>query len=66
MKLLREKYKTLDGAQKRCGFENGLAKGEFERGYKAKRYRYTVVEQDGMYCVARRSVDIPQGGINEA
>lgn len=55
MKLLREKYKTYDGALKRCGFENSLAKSEFERGFKAKHYHYTVVEQDGAYRVARHN-----------
>ncbi len=42
VKFLKEKYKTLDGAYKRCAFENSLARSEFERGYKAKLYRYTV------------------------
>jgi hypothetical protein len=45
MKLLREKYKTIEGAMKRRGFENGVAKSEFERGYKAKLYRYTVITE---------------------
>jgi hypothetical protein len=55
MKLLKEKYKTWDGAHKRCRFENGVAKSEFEQGYKSKHYRYTVVEQDGAYRVARHN-----------
>jgi hypothetical protein len=38
VKLLREKYKTYEGARKRTAFENGLAKGEFQRGDKAKHY----------------------------
>ena len=46
MRLLGNKYKTYDGAQKRCGFENGVAKGEYERGEKSKLYRYTI-ERDG-------------------
>jgi hypothetical protein len=46
MKLLKEKYKTYEGARKRAASENGLAKGEYERGYKAKHYHYTVIEQD--------------------
>ncbi len=41
--LLREKYKTYDGAHKRCAFENSLAKSEYENGYKTKLYHYTVV-----------------------
>jgi hypothetical protein len=56
MKFLKEKYKTWEGASKRCGFENSLARSEFERGYKARLYRYTV-EQDGeLYRVARHKV----------
>lgn len=43
MKLLRETYKTYEGALRRCAFENGIAKSEYERGYKAKLYHYTVV-----------------------
>ena len=42
-RLLKEKYKTVEGAVKRCGFENGVAKGEYERGETAKHYRYAVV-----------------------
>jgi hypothetical protein len=33
-KLLREKYKTYEGARKRCAFENGIAPGEYARGDK--------------------------------
>jgi hypothetical protein len=46
MKLLKEKYKTYEGARKRAAFENGIAKGEYEKGYRAKHYHYTVIEQD--------------------
>jgi hypothetical protein len=46
MKLLREKYKTYEGAAKRARFENGLARSEFNRGYKARVYRYTVVAEE--------------------
>jgi hypothetical protein len=42
-KLPRETYKTYAGADKRARFENGLAKSEFERGFKAKHYHYTVI-----------------------
>lgn len=48
MKLLKEKYKTLDGAQKRAAFENAMALGEYIWGRKARRYSYSVVmEVDG-------------------
>lgn len=57
MRLLKKKYKTWEGAHKRCGFENGIALSEFKNGYKAKHYRYTVVEQEGMYRVARLARD---------
>jgi hypothetical protein len=53
VKLLRETYKTWDGAHKRCTFENALAKGEFERGDKAKFYCYTIVKEGETYRVAR-------------
>jgi hypothetical protein len=54
MRLLKEKYKTYEGARKRAAFENGLAKGEFERGDKAKLYRYAIVPQeDNTYRVSR-------------
>lgn len=53
VKLLRERYKTWDGANKRCGFENAMAKGEYERGDKAKFYRYTIVKEGEDYRVAR-------------
>jgi hypothetical protein len=55
MKLLREVYKTFEGARKRAAFENAIAKSEYERGYKARFYRYTVVEGGGnIYRVARQ------------
>jgi hypothetical protein len=57
MKLLKEIYKTYEGARKRAGFENGLARFEFERGYKAKHYQYRVVAQsDGTFRVERTEV----------
>lgn len=52
-KLLKEVYKTYEGACRRVAFENGLAKGEFERGNKARHYRYSIVEQYGAYRVQR-------------
>ncbi len=54
MRYLKEKYKTYDGADKRCRFENGVAKFEFEQGYKFKHYHYTVQTDDnGFFRVAR-------------
>jgi hypothetical protein len=46
-KLLTAKYKTFEGARKRAAFENGIAKFEFERGYKARHYSYRVVNHPG-------------------
>jgi hypothetical protein len=60
MKLLKEKYKTWDGAHKRCAFENGLARGEYRRGDKAKIYRYTVVQLDDGYRVQRDNGTVDQ------
>ena len=57
MKLLKEIYKTYEGARKRAGFENGLAKSEYERGYKAKHYQYFVVAEDNHWRVERRIAD---------
>jgi hypothetical protein len=55
MKLLKEKYKTYEGARKRAAFENGLARFEYERGYKARFYHYTIVAGDNNdYRVARK------------
>ena len=52
-KLLREKYKTWEGAHKRAGFERSVAPGEFRRGDKARLYGYRVVTVDGVYRVER-------------
>jgi hypothetical protein len=41
-KILREKYKTYEGARKRMEFENVMAPGEYVRGDKAHRYRYDL------------------------
>jgi hypothetical protein len=56
MKLLSQRYKTYDGASKRAGFENGLARFEYERGYKARLYHYSIVLEDGAYRVKREHV----------
>ena len=53
MKLLKEKYKTYDGAHKRTGFENSLARFEFERGDKARHYKYRTEAHDGAWRVVR-------------
>jgi hypothetical protein len=57
MKLLKEKYKTYDGALKRAAFENAMAPGEFKRGDKARVYRYVVVSDPAGegYRVERRN-----------
>ena len=51
--LLKEKYKTYHAARKRCGFENAMAKVEYERGNKAAHYRYTLTLEDGVWRVRR-------------
>jgi hypothetical protein len=57
-KLLREKYKTYEGACKRRAFESAMAAGEFARGDKARLYQYKVVaDQSGMWRVARCVAD---------
>jgi len=53
MKLLKETYKTYEGARKRAAFENGVANSEFAKGCKAHIYRYTVELQGNAYRVAR-------------
>jgi hypothetical protein len=53
MKLLKEVYKTYEGARKRAGFENGIAKSEYEKGYKAKHYHYSVVPEGNGFRVQR-------------
>jgi hypothetical protein len=53
MRLLKEKYKTYEGARKRAAFQNANARFEFEHGYKAKHYQYSVITQDGAWRVAR-------------
>jgi hypothetical protein len=54
IKLLRERYKTAEGARQRAVFENAIALGEFQRGQKARHYRYqTITDAAGFYRVAR-------------
>jgi hypothetical protein len=45
-KLLKEKYKTYEGARQRAAFENGVAGSEFRNGYKARLYHYTIVADE--------------------
>jgi hypothetical protein len=42
--MLAAKYKTREGAEKRCASENALAPGEYKRGETARLYRFTVIE----------------------
>ena len=53
MKMLREKYKTFEGASKRARFENGIAPSEYHKGYKSRLYRYSAVEHEGLWRVQR-------------
>ena len=43
--LYSQVFKTYEGARKRAAFENALAKGEYNQGYKARHYRYTIVTE---------------------
>lgn len=52
-KLLREHYKTYDGASKRARSENGLAPGDFSHGRTPHRYHFRVVGTEGDYRVER-------------
>ena len=53
MKMLKEKYKTPEGAYKRAAFERGINPGEVARGDVAWRKKFTVVIDDaGLYRVA--------------
>ncbi len=62
MRLLKEKYKTWEGAHKRAGFENGVAKSEFNNGLKARLYKYSIVSErdyhtnNEIWRVARENV----------
>ena len=53
-KLLREIYKTREGAEKRARFENGIAVFEHRHGYKAGLYHYVAIEHEGNWRVQRR------------
>ncbi len=56
-KLLKEEYKTYDGAHKRARFENGVAPSEYKHGIKARLYHYTVIPQEnGTWRVQRSAV----------
>ena len=57
MRLLKEIYKTEEGARKRAAFENSMARSEYERGYKARPYRYRVVQEGETWRVQRTQED---------
>lgn len=57
MRMLKEKYKTYEGARKRAAFENGVARSEFEHGLKAKHYRYCIVAECDGWRVAREPAE---------
>jgi len=65
MPMLRQKYKTYEGARRRAAFENMVAPGEFQRGQRARLYTYAVVQIDGMWRVERRLPPKPakKGGV---
>jgi hypothetical protein len=62
MKLLREKYKTYEGARKRAAFERGVNPGEYRRGDVARLYGFRVVEHEGAYRVERYVPVAAEGG----
>jgi hypothetical protein len=57
VKLLKEIYKTFQGARKRCAFEDAMAKSEFERGDKARLYIHTIAKGDDETWRVTRNVD---------
>ena len=61
IKVLRETYKTYEGARKRAAFENGIAPSEFKSGYKARLYHYSVIHDGIAWRVQRLSAprDVP-------
>ncbi len=52
-KLLKETYKTYEGARKRAAFENGLAFSEFRAGFKARHYSYRIIADGDCFRVQR-------------
>jgi hypothetical protein len=53
-------FKTYEGARKRAAFENAMAKGEFQRGDKAKLYSYRVVDEGNNTWRVVRTESKPQ------
>jgi hypothetical protein len=53
-KLLKQVYKSYEGARKRTAFENGVAPG-----FKAKLYHYSVVAEGNAWRVQRSTVLVP-------
>lgn len=52
-KLLKQVYKTWEGASKCARFENGVALSEYRNGIKANVYHYTVVPEGDKWRVQR-------------
>jgi len=66
-KLLKETYKTYEGARKRAAFENGIALGEYKRGDKARLYHYRVCSLGENTFRVEQSLDereAPSGGLS--
>lgn len=56
IKLLKEIYKTHEGARRRAEFENSIAASDFNHGRTAKHYRYNIVTDDNVTWRVARSV----------
>jgi hypothetical protein len=52
-KLIGTKYKTWEGAAKRCAFERAMNPGEVRRGDATTLYSYSVVTVDGFFRVQK-------------
>lgn len=61
MKLLKEVYKTYEGARKRAAFENGLATFEYKQAYKARHYHYSTVVDGDSWRVQRQKISAATG-----
>lgn len=55
MRMLKERYKTVEGARKRAAFETGINPFEVSKGYVGRR-RFFVVEENGVFRVAYERV----------
>lgn len=49
MKTLKQVFKTLAGAQKRCAFENTMATADARRDHPNWRYHFAIVGTSGHY-----------------